>query len=66
MPEDHKSRERKVDANKLKAEQVDKLAEQIGKNVADLLNESTDKCNKLLNIYDMEVVIQWNIRKKEK
>lgn len=58
-------RERKVDVDALTAEQVDRLSEQIGKEIAKIMDEANISCNKLLGVYGLRTTISYEIVKIE-
>lgn len=51
-------RRKNIDIEKFTAEQVDRLSEQIGKQVSSICNEAMDKVNKILNVYGLETKMQ--------
>lgn len=57
-----KQRQRKVDVKKLTSEQVEKLQEQIGKELSKIFDEAGSKANQLLNIYGLQVQIGYEIK----
>ena len=61
MAGNHKRRKRKVDVSKLTVEQADALSEQIGQEVAKIMDEANKTCNKLLNIYGLQTAIGYEI-----
>lgn len=60
-----KARKRKVDINKLSAEQADRLSEQIGKEIAKIMDQANLNCNKLLGVYGLRTKISYEIVKIE-
>lgn len=61
----HKNRKRQVDVEKLTSKQADELSEQLGVEIAKILDDASDKCNKLLNIYGMTVLLEHKYVKNE-
>lgn len=55
-------RERKVDVEKLSIEQADILSQQIGKEIARIMDEANIKCNQILNIYGLQTQIGYQIK----
>ena len=66
MAGNHKRRKRSIDINTLTADQADKLSEQIGKEIAKIMDAANENCNKLLKIYGLESSITYQIFKTEK
>lgn len=62
MAGNHKLRKRKVDVSKLNMEQVEKLQEEIGKELSKIFDEAGQKANKLLNIYGLEIKIGYEMK----
>lgn len=57
----HSKRERKVDLNKLSMDQADVISQQIGQEMARIMDEANLKCNEILNIYGMQTQIHYKI-----
>lgn len=58
-------RQRKVDVDALTMEQVDQLSEQIGKEIAKIMDQANISCNKLLGVYGLRTTINYEIVKIE-
>ena len=61
MAGNHKRRKRKIDLNKLSVEQADKLAKQLGDEIAKTMDEANNKCNEMLKIYGLQTKIGYEI-----
>ncbi len=61
MAENHKIRKRSVDLKKLSAEQADSLGKQVGDEIAKIMDEANNQCNKMLNIYGLQTQIGYQI-----
>lgn len=64
MAGNHKRRKRSIDVEKLTPEQADKITAQLGQEIAKIMDDANEKCNKLLGIYGMETVISYAVAKK--
>jgi hypothetical protein len=51
-------REKKLDVTKMSADQVDVLAEQIGKRMRTIADEAVEKANAFLKVYGMSAKMQ--------
>jgi len=60
-----KKRERKVNIDNLLPAQADNISKTIGQELAKIMDEANNKCNELLNIYNLETKISYNIQKIE-
>lgn len=58
---DYKTRERKIDVSKMTADQADMLGKQIGVELAKIFDEANRKCNEMLNIYNLQTQIHYQI-----
>ena len=56
-----RSRKRFIDPKKLTLQQADELSKQIGKMVAEIMDDANKKCNEILNIYGLQTKIGYNI-----
>lgn len=61
MAGNHKRRKRKIDLENLSPEQADKLAKQIGDEIAKIMDEANTKCNEMLRIYGLQTEIGYEI-----
>ena len=52
-------RVRKVDVNKMEAEQVDVVAQQVGDKVKDICDDACIKANNILKIYGLQAKMQF-------
>lgn len=59
-------RKREVDVEKMGVEQVDQLSQKLGDKVSEILNKTCEECNRLLNIYGLEIEVNYNIKEKKK
>jgi len=50
---------RKIDLDKLSPEDLDRIGQELGKTVGEILSEASKKVNKLLNIYGLETHISY-------
>jgi len=62
----HKRRKRKVDVSTMTPEQQERLKENLGKQLAKIMDEANTKANKLLKIYGLETVIRYNVQEMGK
>lgn len=53
-----------IDVNKLTAQQADAISEQLGKEIAKIMDEANEKCDKLLGVYGLQTRIGYDIIKK--
>lgn len=65
MSTDTINRKRAIDINKLSAEQVEQLTEQISKKILVIVDEAITQANKMLNIYGLEAKMQIALQKQE-
>jgi len=63
MPLD--DRIRRVNVDKLKNKQIDMLSEQIGGKLGKILQSASNDANKLLNVYGLEIKVDYNIIEKK-
>jgi len=63
MPLD--DRIRRVNVDKLKNKQIDMLSEQIGDKLGKILQSASNDANKLLNVYGLEIKVDYNIIEKK-
>lgn len=61
MAGNYKRRKRKIDLNKLNTAQADALAKQLGQEIARIMDEANNKCNKILQIYNLQTKIGYEI-----
>lgn len=66
MAGNYKRRKRKIDVEKMTNEQVERLGVELGKKIADIMDEANYKCSKLLDIYGLETKISYSLVKKKK
>ena len=57
-------RRRKVNVENMSDESLKKLEEEIGKRVSAIWQEAAEKANELLNIYGLEVLVNYKLRPK--
>lgn len=57
-----KERIRRVDINKLQAEQAEKIANQIGVQAGEIINQAEKDCNKFLEVYGLEIKIGYTVK----
>lgn len=65
MAGNHKRRKRSIDLQKLSPAQVDRMGEQIGDEIAKIMDEANGKCNEMLRIYGLQTAIGYKIVKLE-
>lgn len=54
---------RKIDINSWDAKRIKKLEAQISTELNKIFNKANKEANDIVNIYDLEVVLSYNIRK---
>lgn len=57
---------KKVELDKMSEKQMIKLQERLGKRLAKILNNASEKANKILNEYNLEIEVGYNIIQKIK
>lgn len=55
-------KERKVNVEKMSNEQVDNLSERLGNKIADILNKAAEDCNRLMNVYGLEILVNYKMK----
>jgi len=60
----HKRRKRSVDIESMTTDQLKRLEEDMGKQLAKIFDNANVEANKLLNVYGLETKIAYEISKK--
>lgn len=59
-------RKRQVDLEKLDIENLDAIGEKLGNRVNVILKDALQNCNKILNIYGLEIVFGYELKETKK
>jgi len=58
-------RVRKVNVDTIPVDQIDNLSEQLGDKVSVIINKASEDINKILNIYGLQIMIQYNLKEMD-
>jgi len=62
--EDTKERVRKIDVERLSEEQLETLEDQLQEKTSKIINDTSDRINKYLDVYGLEIKIGFGIKPK--